>query len=184
MIFGRIARSAIERAKRARRARPRFGKDASGATAVEFAIVGVPFLMILCAIFESAFLLFNQGNLENATYEASRQLLTGQIQSSGQTSAQQLTAFKNLVCSKLWGSFSCSNVKVDVRSAADFTNAFDTTNAICGSSQTASYSPGASGNVVVVRVCYPYHLYFNRMNGFSVSTVDLMATTVFKAENY
>ena len=130
-----------------------FAEDARGATAVEFSIVSIPFFMILCAIFEAAFLLFNQSNLENATYDASRQLLTGQIQSNGQTTAQQLTTFTNLVCSKLWRNFSCSNVKVDVRSASDYTGAFDTTKTICNSGQTAAYTPGSSGNVLVVRVC-------------------------------
>lgn len=184
MIFRNLQKSAVARLQRVFKRGSRLAEDASGATAVEFAIVGVPFFMILLAIFEAAFLLFNQGNLENATYEASRQLLTGQIQANGQTSAQQLTTFKNLVCGKLWANFSCSNVKVDVRSASDFTNSFDTTSTICTGAQTASFTPGASGNVVVVRVCYPYTLYFNRFTGFSSSTVNLMATAVFKAENY
>ncbi len=175
-LVGRTARGAARGRK--------FAADTQGATAVEFGIVSIPFFMILCAIFEAAFLLFNQSNLENATYEASRQLLTGQIQSSGASSADQLTNFKTLVCNKLWRNFTCGNVKVDVRSASDYTNSFDTTNAICGSSQTAAYTPGSSGNVLVVRVCYPYPLYFNRFSGFNSSTVTLMATTVFKSENY
>lgn len=162
----------------------RFLDDIRGATAVEFGIVSIPFFMILCAIFESAFMLFNQSNLENATYEASRQLLTGQIQTSSQTTAQKLSAFQSLVCAKLWSSFNCNNLKVDVQSASAFTNSFDTTKAVCSSSQTASFTPGASGNVVVVRVCYPYPVYFNRFGGFNGPTVAMMATTVFKAENY
>lgn len=162
----------------------KFVGDTRGATAVEFGIVSIPFFMILCAIFEAAFLLFNQSNLENATYEASRQLLTGQIQSSGASSADQTTNFKNLVCGKLWRNFTCGNVKVDVRSATDYTNSFDTTKAVCASGQSSSFTPGAAGNVLVVRVCYPYPLYFNRFSGFNSSTVTLMATTVFKAENY
>ena len=161
-----------------------FAEDARGATAVEFGIVSIPFFMILCAIFEAAFLLFNQSNLENATYEASRQLLTGQIQTNGQSASQQLTTFTNLVCAKLWRNFSCGSVKIDVRSAADYTTSFDTTKTICNSGQTAAYTPGSTGQVLVVRVCYPYPLYFNRFSGFNSSSVNLMATTVFKSENY
>lgn len=184
MFVRRLLASFGRKALPLRRRGVDFAEDAHGATAVEFGIVSIPFFMILCAIFEAAFLLFNQSNLENATYDASRQLLTGQIQGNGQTTAQQLTTFTNLVCSKLWRNFSCANVKVDVRSASDYTGSFDTTKTICGSGQTASYTPGASGNVLVVRVCYPYPLYFNRFSGFNSSTVTLMATTVFKSENY
>ncbi|MFV0281951.1 MAG: TadE/TadG family type IV pilus assembly protein [Rhodoblastus sp.] len=161
-----------------------FVEDARGATAVEFAIISIPFFMTLCAIFEAAFLLFNQSNLENATYEASRQLLTGQIQTSGQTGPQQLSDFSNLVCAKLWRNFDCSKVKVDVRSAASYSSSFDTTKTICNAGQAAGYSPGSSGSVLVVRVCYPYPIYFNRFSGFNAPTVSLMATTVFKSENY
>ena len=184
MFVRRLMLSLGRKALPIRRCGAGFAEDARGATAVEFSIVSIPFFMILCAIFEAAFLLFNQSNLENATYDASRQLLTGQIQSNGQTTAQQLTTFTNLVCSKLWRNFSCANVKVDVRSASDYTGGFDTTKTICNAGQTASYTPGSSGNVLVVRVCYPYPLYFNRFSGFNSSTVNLMATTVFKSENY
>ena len=184
MIVRRLFEIFDRRAQAARGRGADFAVDARGATAVEFGIVAVPFFMILCAIFEAAFLLFNQSNLENATYDASRQLLTGTIQTNGQTTAQQLTTFTNLVCNKLWKNFNCANVKVDVRSASDYTNSFDTTNTICGSGQTAAYTPGSSGNVLVVRVCYPYPIYFNRFSGFNSSTVTIMATTVFKSENY
>ncbi len=184
MIVRRLLSFFGRRAQAARSRGVEFAGDARGATAVEFGIVSIPFFMILCAIFEAAFLLFNQSNLENATYDASRQLLTGQIQSNGQTTSQQLTTFTNLVCGKLWKSFNCNNVKIDVRSASDYTNAFDTTKTVCNSGQTASYTTGSSGNVLVVRVCYPYPLYFNRFSGFNSSTVTLMATTVFKSENY
>lgn len=184
MSIRRLLKSLGRKARAVRSSGVEFAADAHGATAVEFGIVSVPFFMILCAIFEAAFLLFNQSNLENATYEASRQLLTGQIQTNGQSTSQQLTTFTNLVCGKLWSNFSCGNVKIDVRSAADYTTSFDTTKTICNAGQSASFAPGSTGQVLVVRVCYPYPLYFNRFSGFSSSSVTLMATTVFKSENY
>jgi len=184
MTVRRLLESLGNKARRVLGRGTGFAEDSRGATAVEFGIVSIPFFMILCAIFEAAFLLFNQSNLENATYEASRQLLTGQIQANGQNSTDQATTFKNLLCGKLWRNFSCSNVKVDVRSAADYTNSFDTSKTVCATGQSNSYTPGSSGNVLVVRVCYPYPLYFNRFSGFNSSSVTLMATTVFKSENY
>ena len=164
--------------RRARRLKDRvseFVTDLRGATAVEFGMISIPFMMIFCAIFESAFLVFNQGNLEYATYEASRNLLVDTAQNAGWTA----TDLSNAVCAKLWKNFNCANLVVDVRSAADFTNNFDTTNDFMSS---PVYSPGVSGNVVVVRVGYPYQLYFSTFGGMGSGSKTIMATAVFKTE--
>jgi Flp pilus assembly protein TadG len=184
MLLQIFSRSAGRRMRRLLCRAPAFADDQRGATAVEFGIVGIPFFMILCAIFEAAFLVFNQGNLEHATYEASRQLLTGSIQSNGNTNAQQLTQFSNLVCSRLWANFNCGNLLVDVQSAADFNGALNTSKDIFSGGASNGFVPGASGNVVIVRVGYPYPLYFNRFGGFNGGTANIMAVAVFKAENY
>jgi Flp pilus assembly protein TadG len=163
----------------------RFCFDRRGTTAVEFGIIAVPFLLILCSIFEAAFLVFNQSNLEYATYEASRQLLTGSLQTSGQSSADQLTAFKNqYLCPKLWGAFSCGNIIVDVRSGNNFSNSYNTSYDFTASGATTVYNPGTTGQVVVVRVGYPYQLYFNSLGGMGGGSKMIMATAVFRAENY
>jgi Flp pilus assembly protein TadG len=162
----------------------RFFADLQGTTAVEFGIIAVPFLLILCAIFEAAFLVFNQSNLEYATYEASRQLLTGSLQTSGQSSADQLTSFKSqYLCPKLWGSLSCSNIVVDVRSAQTFTGS-NTSYDFMATGATTVFSPGNSCDVVVVRVGYPYRLFFNSFGGMGSGSKMIMATAVFKSEAY
>jgi Flp pilus assembly protein TadG len=173
------------------RARSLFGvssellSDRRGTTAVEFAIVSVPFFIILCSIFEAAFLVFNQTNLEYATAEAARQLLTGAIQTNGQSTTDQLATFKtNFLCPKLWGSFTCNNVVVDVRSGADFTTSYNTSSDFTAPTFTTQFSPGTSGQVVVVRVGYPYQLYFNKFGGMGGGSKMIMATAVFKSENY
>ena len=159
--------------------------DSSGATAVEFAMIGGPFFLILCAIFESAFLVFNQGNLEYATYEASRQLLTGSIQTSGATNANQYSNFTNIICSRLWANFTCANVLVDVQAVTDFNSSINVSKDIFATGATNGFSPGVTGNIVVVRVGYKYPLYFNKYSGFgSGGTANIMSVTVFKAENY
>ena len=140
--------------------------------------------------------MFNQGNLEAATYTVSRQLLTG----AAQTAATPWTAtdFRNALCnsstSGILSVFDCQNTNkmfIDIRNASDFT-----TNPAAGQSLfTASsdvYSPGASGAVIVLRVGYIYPLYFtgwigrwglNSWGGSSgSSTRNMVATVVFKAE--
>ncbi len=52
-----------------------------GATAVEFAIVGSVFLMLLLAIFELGFMVFVQSVLDGSARSAARMIRTGQAQS-------------------------------------------------------------------------------------------------------
>ena len=182
-------RMVLERGRRVRRRFARFRDDARGATAVEFAMIAIPFFMIFCAIFESAFLVFNQGNLEAATYSASRQLLTGTGQGAGWT----VSDFRNQLCnsSGLWANFDCQNtskMKIDVRSASDFTSDPTAGQGMFSGATTMTYTPGSSGNVVVVRVGYLYPLFFTGLTqfgsigGMGTSTANIMATAVFKTE--
>ena len=75
----------------------RFRGDRSGATAVEFAMVSVPFFGLLFAIFQTAFVFLAQEGLDAATTAAARQLMTGQAQAvAAITTAAQ---FRNsLIC--------------------------------------------------------------------------------------
>ncbi len=180
MDFRAPYQAILDKARRGRSRSLRFVSDVRGAAAVEFAMISIPFLLIFCAIFESAFLVFNQGNLEYATYEASRQLLVGYGQNNNWTASD----FSNAVCANLWKNFTCANLMVDVRSAADFTGSLDTTKDFTSAYNPSSptYNPGASGNVVVARVAYPYKLYFSAFSGMGSGSKVIMATAVFKAE--
>ena len=171
-----------------------FLSDTKAATAVEFGMIAFPFFLIFCAIFESALLVFCQGNLEAATYAVSRQLLTG----AAQTAATPWTGtdFRTKLCdssvSGILGTFQCTDTTkmfIDVRNASDFTTNPAVGNALFTSTSN-TYSPGASGAVVVVRVGYLYPLYFtgwfNSWGGSGSNTTQrqMTATVVFKAENY
>ena len=48
-------------------------RDCRGATAIEFALLGVPFFFLIMAIFELALLVLVSGNLDTATSNAARQ---------------------------------------------------------------------------------------------------------------
>ena len=56
--------------------------DARGAAAIEFALVGSTFRMMLLAAFEFGFMLFVQSVLDNAARDAARRIRTGQAQTS------------------------------------------------------------------------------------------------------
>ena len=143
-----------------------FLKDDNGATAVEFAMVSVPFLGLLFAIFETAFVFFATQGVETAVAEAARAIMTGQAQANNAvTTAKQFR--DSHICNpvapqkKVLPSFlTCSNLIVDVRVAS---TGFGGANIAkdFASNPTTNYCTGAPGSIVVVRAIYPMPVYLD-----------------------
>lgn len=108
MIF---SDSVMERAERhALRLARRFAKNEDGATAIEFAIVALPFFALLFGIMELAIVFFINSALVHATGEAGRLIRVGNFQACGGADE-----FKALVCSNMSGLGNCwKNVRIDV----------------------------------------------------------------------
>src|SRR5580700_4254194 len=68
--------------------------DTSGAAAIEFALVGSTFMMMLLASFEFGYMLFVQSALDNAARDAARLIRTGQAQMS----SNPTSTFQTLLC--------------------------------------------------------------------------------------
>jgi Flp pilus assembly pilin Flp len=82
-----------------------FLRDQEGVTAIEFAFVGPPFLLLLAAIFELGLTLTTQSLLDGAVRDAARLIRTGQVQSQG----SPITVFQNLLCSEVSSVISASD---------------------------------------------------------------------------
>jgi Flp pilus assembly protein TadG len=97
-----------------------FVKDSKGATAVEFALVGAPFLALIIALIQTFLVFFAQELLESVVRQSARLVMTGQVQS------QQMTAatFKQAVCNQVVILFTCNGLMVDMQVA----NAWSSTN--------------------------------------------------------
>ena len=80
-----------------RRRRLFSGLDESGATFIEFAIVGPPLLLLMLTILDLGIMLTTQSLLDGAARDAARLIRTGQVQSQGNAKA----AFQNLLCSDM-----------------------------------------------------------------------------------
>ena len=91
-------------------------RDAAGATAVEFAIVITPLLLLLLGTFQMAIVFFYDQALQSAAQASARQVMTGSTQDANQTQSQ----FKSAVCAKAGALFDCADLMVDVQSAATF----------------------------------------------------------------
>ena len=136
----------------------RFGRARDGATAVEFALIAIPFATLLFAFIELGLVFLVQTTLDNATEDAARQIRTGEMQ----VAKGDATSFKTAVCDEVsWFGAGCSgNLKVDVRVFTSFTNQTPTNLVKNGSFDDSSveFTPGCGGDIVLVRTFYQWPL--------------------------
>ncbi len=134
--------------KRARQYR----KDKEGVAAVEFAIVALPFFMLLFGIIELAVIFFLNSAMTHAVSEAGRQIRTGNFQACGGAAK-----FKELVCSEMDNMMDCqNNIRIDVLSQPKFKdiNMPDPEENL----QPGNYANTNAGDPVVIRALFYYQL--------------------------
>ncbi len=179
----------IARDFRVARTVSRWREDHSGTTAVEFAIVGMPFLMFLYGIIGIGLYFTTMFTLENGLEQASRLIRTGQAQKAGMTDVQ----FKNVVCSYIPGFVDCQNkLLVNVRSfaEADMTPTIGRAECLNNGSLTnlTTYQPGTANQVVLVTLCFEWELGnkipFIRLGDMSNGSRLIQAAAVFRTEPY
>jgi Flp pilus assembly protein TadG len=166
-----------------RRLRRRLVADQSGATAVEFALVALPFICLLIAIIETALLFFAQQCLQAAAQQSARLIQTGQAQQQGMTAAQ----FHTAVCNAAGSMFNCSGLYVNVQTFASF-SAINTPGTLKNGKLNTSttYVTGTSGDIVLVQVFYDWPVIslpgMNLANNGSYTVIQ--STIVFRNEPY
>jgi Flp pilus assembly protein TadG len=140
--------------RRARRLLARFARARDGATAVEYALVAGPFLLLVFAIIELALVSLVSVTLENAVSDAGRKIRTGELQTTGGTAA----TFKTSMCSEMsWIGSACSGaLTIDVRTFSGFSNS--STAASGAKPTTPCWDPGGPGSIVLVRAYYAWPL--------------------------
>ncbi|TBW39308.1 pilus assembly protein [Siculibacillus lacustris] len=137
-----------------------FLADRRASTAVEFAIIALPFLGLLGAIFESAIAFLAGQILDTAVADAGRLIRTGQAQQAGYSSS----AFATQVCNRLYVLFDCSGLTIDSKVYTSFSSVV-TTSPIDASGNFVTtgftFNMGGSSDIVVVRVFYQFPVTFN-----------------------
>lgn len=148
----------------------RFARAQRGATAVEFAIIALPFLTLLFGIIELGMVFLVSTTLQNATDNSARQIRTGQFQTSGSNTKAD---FKNLVCSNMtWLASTCAaNLIVDVQTFDDFTSlaAKGQINAATFDPNNLCWSSGQPGDIVLVRAYYQWQVFTPLLNAALVN---------------
>jgi Flp pilus assembly protein TadG len=160
---------------RALRLLRRWGADRGGATAVEFAIIGPIFLLLVTACIEFGIQLMTQLALDNATQAAARQLEIGQVTARSDFVAQ--------ICSNASALLSnCSSqLQVNVASASSFASLTPAT-VKNGALSPAAFSPGGSQADVLVQVAYtrPYDVQW--LASLAGTTPTLVSTVAVQNE--
>jgi len=131
----------------------------AGGTLVEFAIVALPFFLLLWGAFDIGFYYWGSQELENATAYGARLIRTGQVQTAGINQAQ----LKAQICGKTAVLVGCvSRLRIDVRSGpslASITPPSPLNNSgVLKSDGDFVYSPGAASDVVLVSAFFNWQL--------------------------
>jgi len=170
----------------------RFGTSRRGATAVEFALVAVPFFMLTFGLVEVLMIGFAQTSLDFAVAEAGREIRTGRVQQNGVSQVEiqqelctQVNRFMVLTCE--------GNLFLDVDSYASFVQAANgTVNPIDedGNFQTGGFgfTPGGDSDIIVVRAYYRWETMTPLFEPVFANTAGgqriLISTMMFRNEPF
>lgn len=161
---------------------------------MEFAVVAMPFFLLLTGILVVGFMLFCASTLDYATQKAARQIMVGSVQSGGVSSAQ----FRSTVlCAYLPAPmFDCSKLVVNLQTVAltaepttykNFVKPDYSGLTMPSPSTQGSYCPGGGGDYEVMEVIYPMPLYlsvFQASSNVVQGQFVLMSTAAFKNEPF
>jgi Flp pilus assembly protein TadG len=163
-----------------------FGCNESGTTAIEFALLGIPFFAVVGAILETALVFLSGQILDSAVQDAARQIRTGQGANFNATS------FKTAVCAGLYGLFDCSQLKLRASVVGKFGDAAFSSpvDPVTGDWKPEwvidTYNGSARSAVVVVEAYYKWPTIVN-LGGFNLANTPdgkrlVSAVRVFKNE--
>jgi Flp pilus assembly protein TadG len=168
----------------------RFARAERGATAVEFALVSVPLLMLLVGTLELALVILVITSLQTATEGAARRIRTGEFQTGGASSQAD---FKALVCQQMgWLTSQCdASLTVDVRVFNDFqslaANPPIPAASFRGATPATCFAPGQPGDIVLVRSYFNWPLIaplLSLMDNSGGGMRVVSSATAFRNEPY
>ena len=185
---------------RATRVVRRFRGDTRGTTAVEFALVAVPFLLLMMGIMTVGMQYLALHSLEHAVVEASRQIRTGQAQKANRTVAD----FRKMICDAAGVTIPCdSRLVVHVRSGERFGDLVPMQSCIAdgrlappsgSAGDSLVTAVGEADRKVAVNICYDWVMGLQLWQSIwklisptpatESGRIILSAATVFQTEPY
>jgi len=176
----------------------RWRREECGTTASGFAIIALPFVMLLFGLVSVCLYYFADFSMENATWQAARALRAGQLQQSQgayaglTTNSDKQQALKKAFCDKAFLFTDCtSKAVVIIQSSTGFggiTQPNCTSNGVVISESAAAFNTGSASSVVLVAVCSPWDfggkLPMLKMGNLANGTLLMQASAAFPTEPY
>lgn len=161
-------------------------RSRSGSTAIEFAILAMPFLLVVFAIFEIALLFTAELVLDKGTAYAGRMIRVGKVQQDSMTRDQ----FAALTCDQVKILLDCNKLVFDVRSYPSFDDVPSNV-PMSGDDVDSSqfqFNPGRGGTIVSLRTFYEWPILTDVLRQFFAKTKDgsviLMSMSTFRTEPF
>ncbi len=164
----------------------RWQKNDDGSTAVEFALIGIPFILMVIGIIEMALMFATQSLLESSTAEAAREIRTGAVQQGGGESL-----FQDVLCEYADVFINCDGLQYQIVSVDSFQDAADFPDAEFdeeGDLENQGFDAGGVSDVVMIRIAYKYAIKTPMMQLMLTNNSDgnriLLSTVVLQTEPY
>jgi Flp pilus assembly protein TadG len=183
-----------------------FARSRDGSAAIEFAMLAIPYFMVIFAIIETFVAFAAEQLVSNGVDTMSRRMRTGQITFNlGRTTdVADQKAFRTAFCKEVSILIQCSAAEIanpdklwlDVRSFTKFSDipAQMPMNATGLDTGSLKYQPGGSGTINMVRAYYkwqvitdvvrPYITPYKTSTGARLNEYLIVATAAFQNEQY
>ncbi|GJD92330.1 MULTISPECIES: TadE/TadG family type IV pilus assembly protein [Methylobacterium] len=169
-----------------------FARARSGAGAVEFALLAVPFLLLLCVVVEAAMMTLSQQTLDSAVDRATRALRTGAFQDAadGNDPASRL---RRIMCGSAAVLFRCQDLRLDVTRGSSFgavrpAEPYDSQRKGWAQSFGSTFQCPLGGDIVALRAAVPVLRLFNALDftrhPMGANSQLLVSTAIFSTEPY
>lgn len=136
----------------------RLSREEGGNVMIEFALLAPVFFMLVMGLVEFVLFQYRTYTLNHVVYEATRNLQTGEIQTSGNSEVQEAEFYEE-VCEHAGPLIDCEAISFDVRAYGDLKDVdyppveFDEE----GVPTNFVFQPGGANKYSVVRASIPHH---------------------------
>ncbi len=169
----------------------RLAAERDGVAAVEFAMLGPPFLALICAIMAVGLQVLSQQTLDDAVDAAGRAVFTGQYQNAAD-GTDPTARLKTLICAQP-RTFTCTELQVEVTVGSTFAAgtahpAYDPKTGAMTSGFGKSFTCPTGDQIVTIRVAVPIPGFYLPITVAGTRMADnrnlLVSTGVFRTEPY
>lgn len=168
-----------------------FVREERGVAAVEFSLVGLPFIFMIIGVIEMSMMFASQSLLEYGTSQGARMIRTGQVQQGGGEDV-----FRDAVCDAVSITpgrefIPCEDIQYQVITLDSFGDAADEPPPEFdqdGNLLDQSFDAGDVNDIVMIRVAYRYKILTPLMSSLLTNNNDnsrlMVSTAVLQTEPY